>query len=178
MTTRLERSLDYATSPAALHAAFTDEQYWPARVAEVGGDDAKITELAVTGDAANPGGRSARVVVTYTIGADKLPSVVTAIKPGGLQIERIEEWGPFDGARCAGTFSATIDGVPAHLSGSAVLEAVPGSDGSAARITAAGEASVSIPFVASKVESLVIENLQELMENEREFTLQWIADHP
>ena len=43
---------------------------------------------------------------------------------------------------------------------------------------AAGEASVSIPFVAKKVESLVVENLQELMESEREFTLQWIAEHP
>ncbi|CAM3976678.1 MULTISPECIES: DUF2505 domain-containing protein [Tsukamurella] len=173
MTTRLERSLDYATSPAALHAAFTDAQYWPARVAEVGGDDAKITELTVSGDAAAPDTRSVRVVVTYTIGADKLPSVVTAIKPGGLQIERTEEWGPFDGTRCEGTFSATIDGVPAHLSGSAVLEAGP----EGARITARGEAAVSIPFVASKVESLVIENLQELMENEREFTLAWIAQH-
>lgn len=69
-------------------------------------------------------------------------------------------------------------GRSAQLSGTAVLEAGPGSDGSAARITADGEANVSIPFVAKKVESLVVENLQELMESEREFTLQWIAEHP
>lgn len=174
MSTRLERSLDFATSPASLHAAFTDEQYWPARVAEVGGEGARIEELTVTGSG---DGASVRVLVVHVIGEDKLPPVVTAIRPGGLEIHRVEEWGPFDDTRVAGTFSADIQGVPAQLSGTAVLEAAPGSDGSAARITAAGEASVSIPFVASKVEALVIENLQELMESEREFTLQWIAEH-
>lgn len=175
MTTRLERSLDYATSPAALHAAFTDDAYWPARVAEVGGEGARVAELSITGEGA---GRSVRVLVVHAIGEDKLPPVVTAIRPGGLEIHRVEEWGPFDGTRCEGRFSAEIQGVPAQLSGTAVLEAGPGSDGSAARITADGEANVSIPFVAKKVESLVVENLQELMESEREFTLQWIAEHP
>lgn len=171
MTTRLERSLDYATSPAALHAAFTDDAYWPARVAEVGGEGARVAELSITGEGS---ARSVRVRVVHVIGEDKLPPVVTAIRPGGLEIHRVEEWGPSDGARCQGTFSAEIQGVPAQLSGTAVLEAGP--DG--ARITADGEASVSIPFVAKKVESLVVENLQELMESEREFTLQWIAQHP
>ncbi|MCS3778706.1 DUF2505 domain-containing protein [Tsukamurella ocularis] len=171
MTTRLERSLDYATSPAALHTAFTDDAYWPARVAEVGGEGARVEELSITGEGA---ARSVRVLVVHVIGEDKLPPVVTAVRPGGLEIHRVEEWGPFDGTRCEGRFSADIQGVPAQLSGTAVLEAGP--DG--ARITAAGEASVSIPFVAKKVESLVVENLQELMESEREFTLQWIAEHP
>ncbi|BDH59167.1 DUF2505 domain-containing protein [Tsukamurella sp. PLM1] len=172
MSTRLERSLDYATPPAALHAAFTDAAYWPARVAEVGGEGARVAEVTVTGSGADA---SVRVLVVHVIGEDKLPSVVTAIRPGGLEIHRVEEWGPFDGARCAGRFSADIQGVPAQLSGTAVLEAGPGSDGSAARITATGEATVSIPFVANKVEALVVENLQELMESEREFTLQWIT---
>lgn len=171
MSTRLERSLDYATSPAALHAAFTDDAYWPARVAAVGGEGARIEELDVTGDGAT---RSVRVLVVHVIGEDKLPPVVTAIRPGGLEIHRREEWGPFDGARCEGRFSADIQGVPAQLSGTAVLEG----GGEQSRITANGEATVSIPFVASKVESLVIENLQELMESEREFTLQWIAERP
>ncbi|GAA1081178.1 DUF2505 domain-containing protein [Tsukamurella spumae] len=173
MTTRLERSLDYATGPAALHAAFTDAAYWPARVAEVGGEGARIAELTVTGEGP---GASVRVVVVHVIGEDKLPSVVTAIRPGGLEIHRVEEWGPFDGTRCEGRFSAEIQGVPAQLSGTTVLEGAPGADGTA-RITADGEASVSIPFVAKKVESLVVENLQELMESERDFTLQWIAAH-
>ncbi len=172
MTTRLERSLDYATAPAALHAAFTDDAYWPARVAAVGGEGARVEELTITGEGA---GRSVRVLVVHVIGEDELPPVVTAIRPGGLEIHRIEEWGPLVGARCEGSFSAEIQGVPAQLSGTAVLE--PGADGSSARITAAGEASVSIPFVAKKVESLVVENLQELMESERDFTLQWIAEH-
>lgn len=171
MTTRLERSLDYATSPAALHRAFTDDAYWPARVAEVGGEGARVAELSITGEGA---ARSVRVLVVHVIGEDKLPPVVTAVRPGGLEIHRVEEWGPFDGTRCEGRFSADIQGVPAQLSGTAVLEAGP----EGARITADGEASVSIPFVAKKVESLVVENLQELMESEREFTLQWIAEHP
>ncbi|GAB3129754.1 hypothetical protein GCM10027289_12970 [Tsukamurella serpentis] len=171
MSTRLERSLDFAATPAALHAAFTDDAYWPARVAAVGGDGARIEELDVTGDGA---ARTVRVLVVHVISEDKLPPVVTAIRPGGLEIHRREEWGPLQGDRCEGRFSADVQGVPAQLSGTAVLE--PGPDG--ARITAAGEATVSIPFVASKVESLVIENLQELMVSEREFTLQWIAEHP
>ena len=83
MTTRLERSLDYATSPAALHAAFTDDAYWPARVAEVGGEGARVAELSITGEGA---GRSVRVLVVHVIGEDKLPPVVTAIRPGGLEI--------------------------------------------------------------------------------------------
>ncbi|WP_019202140.1 DUF2505 domain-containing protein [Tsukamurella sp. 1534] len=172
MSTRLERSLDYATDPAALHAAFTDEQYWPARVAEVGGEGARIAELAVSGDPATPGARSVRVLVVHVIPEDRLPAVVTAIHPGGLEIHRLEEWGPFDGTRCEGTFSAKIEGVPAQMSGSATIEAGP----QGSLITARGEATVSIPFVASKVESLVIENLQELMEAERDFTVQWIAE--
>ncbi|TWS21134.1 DUF2505 domain-containing protein [Tsukamurella asaccharolytica] len=169
MTTRLERSLDYATQPATLHGAFTDAEYWPARVAEVGGEGARIAELSITGEGAE---RSVRVLVVHLIGEDKLPSVVTAIRPGGLEIHRVEEWGPFDGTRSEGRFSAEIQGVPAQLSGTSVIEAAP----EGARITGTGEASVSIPFIANKVESLVIENLQELMESEREFTLQWIAE--
>lgn len=171
MTTRLERSLDYAATPDALHAAFTDDAYWPARVAEVGGEGARVEELSITGEGT---ARSVRVLVVHVIGEDKLPPVVTAIRPGGLEIHRVEEWGPFDGTRGEGSFSADIQGVPAQLSGTAVLESGP----EGARITAAGEASVSIPFVANKVESLVVENLQELMEAERDFTLQWIAEHP
>ncbi|GAA4387569.1 DUF2505 domain-containing protein [Tsukamurella soli] len=166
MATRLERSLDYPIPAQALHTAYLTEQYWRERVAEVGGEGARVDEIAITGD-------SVRVRVVHVIGEDRLPPVVTAIRPGGLEIHREEDWGPFDGSRCAGSFSARIEGAPAQLSGTAVLDTV----GDGARITASGTAQVGIPFVAGKVESLVVENLQELMESERDFTVEWVHAH-
>jgi hypothetical protein len=167
MATRLTRSLDYAVTPAALHRALLTESYWHARVAEVGGEGARIESLQL-------GDGGVRVHVVHEIGADKLPPVVTAIRPGPMHIQRVEQWGPFNGSGCDGSFTADIDGAPAKMSGTTRL--TPEGDG--ARITADGSATVSIPFVASKVENLVIENLQELMERERDFTVDWVAANP
>ncbi|MDF0528320.1 DUF2505 domain-containing protein [Tsukamurella sp. 8F] len=167
MATRLERSLDYPIAARALISAYLTEEYWHARVAEVGGEGARVEELAIS-----DGGVQVRVV--HTIGEDRLPPVVTAIRPGGLEIHRTESWGPLSESGSTCDFSAKIDGAPAQLSGTAVLE--PVTDDSS-RITATGSAEVGIPFVAKKVESLVVENLQELMERERDFTVEWVKAH-
>lgn len=167
MATRLTRSLDYAVTPAALHRALLTERYWRERVAEVGGDDARIESLRIA-----DGG--VRVHVVHQIGEDQLPPVVTSIRPGPMHIHRIEEWGQFGPTGCTGSFTADIDGAPAKMNGT--TELTP--EGTGSRVTADGSAAVAIPFVAKKVESLVIENLQELMEEERDFTVKWIAANP
>ncbi len=164
MATRLERSLDYPISAGALNAAYTAEQYWRERVAEVGGEGARLEALEISNGAV-------RVHVVQLIAEDSLPPMVTAIRPGGLEIHREEHWGPFDGTRATCDFTARIDGAPAQLRGTAELTAV---GPTACRITAAGTAEVGIPFVAKKIESVVVENLQELMERERDFTVEWL----
>ena len=79
-------SAEYEGTVEQVHRAFGDEQYWLARLADSGADDATLDSMTVDDD----GGID--VVTTQTLRADRLPGVVTQFHRGDLSFVREETW--------------------------------------------------------------------------------------
>lgn len=163
MSRSIEHSSSYPFPVAKVHAALTTEQFWRDRLAEVGGDNATLDQVTV-------GEGTVSVVMSQAIPAEHLPSIVTKIRPGDLIIKRIETWTTLDGDRASGVFTAEIEGAPAKLEGTQTLTA----DGSGAKVQVNGEAEVKIPFIGSKVEGAIVDEVLRLLEREQEFTARWL----
>ncbi|MGY1894222.1 DUF2505 domain-containing protein [Nocardia gipuzkoensis] len=161
MATPLAYTARYSHPPAAVRAAFADEQFWKNRIAEVGGPGARLESVTVSGD-------QVRVEMVQAIAAEKLPPAITAVRPGDLTIPRVEDW-TGDHA----TFEARVDGAPAEVRGTITLTA----DGSGTVATTDGTIEVKIPLFGSKIEKAIAEHLTELLKNEAEFTVNWLASH-
>ncbi|UGT70262.1 DUF2505 domain-containing protein [Nocardia gipuzkoensis] len=161
MATPLAYTARYSHPPAAVRAAFADEQFWKDRIAEVGGPGARLESVTVSGD-------QVRVEMVQAIAAEKLPPAITAVRPGDLTIPRVEDW-TGDHA----TFEARVDGAPAEVRGTITLSA----DGSGTVATTDGTIEVKIPLFGSKIEKAIAEHLTELLKNEAEFTVNWLASH-
>lgn len=164
-------SADYSGSVEQVHAAFGDQQYWLARLADSGADDATLDSIRLGG----PGGLdgSVEVVTTQVIRADRLPGVVTQFHRGDLRIRREENWGPVSGGVANATIMGTIAGAPVALSGTAVL--APLMEAGGARLKFRATVEVRIPLVGGKVENFIGRQLVELLIAEQRFTTFWIA---
>ncbi|WP_405486430.1 DUF2505 domain-containing protein [Nocardia sp. NBC_00511] len=152
----------HSTHPmAAVRAAFADEQYWKDRIEAVGGPNARIDSIAITGD-------QVRVAMVQTIPPSELPPQITTIKPDGLVIPRIETW-----HGSGGTVEAHVDGAPATVNGTLTVT----DDGSGSTFVVDGSIDVKIPLFGKKIEAAIQQHLTELLEREAEFTDNWLSSH-
>ncbi|MGO4615149.1 DUF2505 domain-containing protein [Nocardia sp. 2YAB30] len=161
MATPLAYTARYSHSLAAVRAAIANDQYWKDRVAEVGGPNARLESVTVSGD-------QVRAELVQAIAAELLPAAITAVRPGDLIIPRIEHW-----TGDSATFEARVEGAPAEVRGTITLAA----DGSGATATTKGTIEVKIPLFGGKIENAIAEHLTELLKNEEEFTDNWLASH-
>ncbi|APE37432.1 hypothetical protein BOX37_29830 [Nocardia mangyaensis] len=159
MATPLAYTARYTYSVEAVRAAFSDEQYWKARIAEVGGPGARLDSFTVDGD-------QVRVQMVQAIPADQLPPAITAVRPGDLVIPRTETY-----TGTTGSFEARVEGAPAIVRGTVTLTA----EGNVSVGTVTGSIEVKIPLFGSKIEAAISEHLVALLANEAEFTEQWLA---
>jgi hypothetical protein len=157
-------SAHYPASVAQVYAAFTDEQYWLARLADSGADAVALESLTVGAD----GGVD--IATTQGIHRDKLPALAAQFHPGDLDVARHEKWHPVRDGRTTAEVTGKIVGAPARLSGDAVLEPVGG--GCELRLTATVQ--VDIPLVGGKIENFIGAQLTELMTAEQRFTSTWL----
>lgn len=165
MARRIPHSASYPQPVDRVHAALTSERYWRDRIAEVGGDGAGIDRLD-TGDG------TIAVEMRQAIPAEHLPSIVTKIRPGDLVITRTEDWGPLTGDRATGTFTAHVEGMPGDLTGTLTLAA----DGTGSSVTLDGQVQVGLPLIGGKIESVIAEQITELLNHEDEFTARWLTE--
>ncbi len=163
-------SADYRGSVEQVHAAFSDRQYWLARLADSGADDATLDSIWLGGPDGQDG--SVEVVTTQVLRADRLPGAVTQFHRGDLRIRREENWGPVSGGTANATVMGTITGAPVALSGTAELAPISESGGSRLEFRATVE--VRIPLVGGKVENFIGHQLVELLIAEQRFTTGWI----
>ncbi|MBF6297981.1 DUF2505 domain-containing protein [Nocardia amamiensis] len=161
MATPLAYTARYSHSPATVRAAFANELYWKDRITEVGGPNARLESVTISGD-------EVRVEMVQAIAAEKLPPAITAVRPGDLVIPRVEHW-----SGDTATFEARVDGAPAQVRGTVTLSA----DGSGTTVAVEGTIEVKIPLFGGKIEKAIDEHLTELLKNEAEFTENWIASH-
>ncbi|MEV4128271.1 DUF2505 domain-containing protein [Nocardia sp. NPDC049707] len=161
MATPLAYTARHSYPVAAVRAAFADVQYWKDRIAEVGGDNARLDSITVDGD-------QVEVEMVQVIAAELLPAAITAVRPGDLIIPRTETW-----TGDSATFTARVEGAPAEVRGTIALTA----DGSGSVVQAKGTIEVKIPLFGGKIETAIAERLTELLANEEEFTNNWLAEH-
>jgi len=165
MPRSFDMATDYRTSVEQIHRAFCDEQYWLARLADSGADEARLDSLRVGGD----GGVD--VMTTQVLRSDRLPGVVGQFHRGDLSITREESWSPLTGRRATAAVSGSIARAPVTLTGAAELSPADPQ----ARLAFRATVEVRVPLVGSKLEKFIGAQLVELMVAEQRFTTGWIA---
>jgi hypothetical protein len=158
---------EYPATVEQVHEAFCDEQYWRARLANFGADDATLDKLNVTPDG------HVDVVSTNVLRATAMPALVTQFHHGDLRIRREEHWQPVRGGQSTGTVSGVIAGAPVTLDGSGVL--APAGSGSRLSVTLSIE--VRVPLVGGKIENFIGSQLVDLLTAEQRFTTVWITEN-
>ena len=116
-------STDYAVAVEAVLGAFSEEQYWLARLADSGADDFTLDSIEIGGPSGDDG--SIDVITTQVLRADRMPAVVTQFHRGDLRIRREERWEPTSDGSATATVTGSILDSPASLTGTAVLEPCP-----------------------------------------------------
>ncbi|MFY9768524.1 MAG: DUF2505 domain-containing protein [Mycobacterium sp.] len=172
MPRSFDMSTDYGATVEEVLRAFSEEQYWLARLADSGADDTTLDSMQVGGPSGDDG--SIDVITTQILRSDRLPGVVTQFHRGDLRIRREERWAPVTNGSSTAAVSGSILDAPASLTGSAVLEPVAESGGARLKLRATVE--VRIPLVGGKLENFIGSQLVELLIAEQRFTTVWIGD--
>ncbi|MGA5546126.1 DUF2505 domain-containing protein [Mycobacterium sp. NPDC051198] len=167
MPRSFDMATDYEAGVEQVHRAFADEQYWLARLADSGADEATLDALTVSGDG------EIKAVTTQILHANRLPGLVSQFHRGDLKIRREEHWQPIRDGASRGTVQGSISGAPVSLSGSATLT---GTDGGC-RLSVHITVEVRVPLVGGKIESFIGSQLVDLLTAEQRFTSGWITDH-
>ena len=166
-------SADCEGNVEAVLQAYSKEDYWLARLAASGVDDAKLESLRIGGESGNDG--TIDVVTLQVIDSHKLPALITQIHRGDLCIKREETWSPVSGSVAMATVAGSIVDAPANVSGSAELSPTAKSGGS--RLECRITVHVRIPLIGGKLENFIGTRLADLVVAEQRFTTEWIANN-
>ena len=162
----MPRPIEHRTSsthPAArVFATLTDEAFLRARLADIGGKNSELTSFSRDGG-------TTRYRLRQTVDAQHIPSVARAVIRGDLVIERTESWAA-SGGQYDGTIEASVPGTPASVR--AVTSLLDRAEGSELLLT--GTVKVGVPIVGGKLESLIVEQLIDLLRAEGRFTQRWL----
>ena len=169
MPRSFDLAAEYEGSVEQVHSAFSDEQYWLARLADSGADDATLDSMTVDDDG------SIDVTTTQVLRADRLPGFVSQFHRGDLRIQREEKWGPVRDGRADAVVSGVIPGAPLTLSGTAEL--APAKSGGGSRLEFKATVEVRVPLVGSKIETFIANGLVDLVIAEQRFTTVWITEN-
>lgn len=170
MPRSFDLSADYGGSVDEVHRAFTDANYWQARLAESGADVATLESMRV-GESGDED--AVEVVTLQVIRSDKLPGMVTQLHSGDLCIRREERWGPVTDGAATGSIVGAIVDAPVNIAGTAVLEPIENTGGT--RLTFRATVQVRVPIIGGKLENVIGTRLAELVAAEQRFTTEWIA---
>jgi Protein of unknown function (DUF2505) len=166
----MSRSFDVLTeSPASveqIHAAFSSEDYWLARIA-IGDAPTTLDSLIVDDDGA------VTVRVVQHVGRQLLPGLVTKFSPADLKLVHEESWKSAGDGQVRGQVNVTTS--PGLGSGRAEAWLEPNGNGTQMRF--AVKVEVKIPLVGGKLEKTLGAGLAESIPAVQRFTTTWIADH-
>ena len=165
-------STDYGVTVEEVLRAFSEEQYWLARLADSGADDTTLDSMQIGGPSGGDG--SIDVITTQVLRSDRLPGVVNQFHRGDLRIRREERWDPVTNGSATATITGSILDSPASVTGDAVLEPLAESGG--ARLKFRATVEVRVPLVGGKLENFIGSQLVELLIAEQRFTTMWIGD--
>jgi hypothetical protein len=165
MPRSLALSLDAPVRVEEILAAFSDDEYWQARLAAFDGGTATLNGLTVDDDGA------VTAALTVSLFANRLPRVVTALVPGEFTMSRTETWRPDANGHARGAIDVTVPGAPVSAIGTVAL--VPADTGSRLEFTTT--VRVDIPLVGGQVESFIVSRLGDEISAVQRFTNNWIV---
>jgi uncharacterized protein DUF2505 len=165
MARRIEHRTRSAFDTKTVYETLVDPTYLSARLAAIGGTDARLLDHTVTGD---------RVAYRLRHGVESrnLPPAIRTLLGGDLKIERAETWQP-EGPCYRGTVAVTIPGMPGELG--ATMRLGPAGDGS--ELVLDGLVKIPIPLVGGRIEESVAEQIAKLLDSEHTFAEDWLAQH-
>jgi hypothetical protein len=171
MPRSFDMATEYGVTVEEVLQAFSDQEYWLARLADSGADDTTLDSIQIGGSSGDDG--SIDVITTQVLRSDRLPGVITQFHRGDLRIRREERWEPVTNGSATATVTGSILDAPASLTGTAVLEPIAESAGARLKLRATVE--VRIPLVGGKLENFIGNQLVELLIAEQRFTTTWIG---
>ena len=166
----MPRSFDFSVeSPVTverIQSAFSEEDYWLARLAAFGGIG-RLDSLIVDTDG------SVTVAIIGDVRHEGLPGLVAKLYPREWQVVQNETWSPIDGGRVRGEVSIATRGAPG--SGLGLVLLAPAQNGSRLKCTATVE--FKVPLVGGKIESFIGRQLVQQISEIQRFTAKWITEH-
>jgi hypothetical protein len=158
-------SVDSPASVEQVHAAFSGEDYWLARLA-TGNGSTTLESLIVDDD------RTVRVTTMQDVGRDLLPGIVAKFYRHDLKVRHTETWRPID-RQLHGEISVAVSGAPGSGSGAALV--APTQNGS--RLTFAATVEFKVPLVGGTIESFIAREFAQGIPEIQRFTSMWITEH-
>jgi hypothetical protein len=156
-------SVDSPASVDQVHAAFSAEEYWLARLETLNGSTA-LESLDVDDD------QTVRVTTTQDLGRDLLPGIVSKFYRRDLTVRHTETWRP-SGDQLRGEITVAVSGAPGC--GSAAV--APTSNGSL--LTLNGTVEFKVPLVGGTVESFIAREFAHGIPDVQDFTAKWVTEH-
>lgn len=168
MARSLDFSVESSVSVEQIHSAFSEEDYWLARLTAFGGIG-KLDSFAIDTDG------SVHVVIIQDLRNDLMPGLFARLYPRDLAVVQDETWSLIGSGLMRGEVSTAARGAPGSGSGTVLLAPAPARDGSRLKCTATAE--VKVPLVGGKIESLVARQMVEETPVMLRFTAQWITEN-
>ncbi len=166
----MSRTFDVFSESAAsveqIHAAFSREDYWRARISAAAASTT-LDELTVDADGA------VAVRVTQHLGLQLPPGLLAKFVPRDVKLVHSETWSPDGDGQVRGQINVSASG--GLGSGRADNWLTPAGNGS--QIRSEVRVHVKIPLVGGKLEKTIGANLAENIPAILRFTTEWIAEH-
>lgn len=159
MASNLEHSVSYPFSTERLWEVMTTEQYWRDLLAAINGTHGRFEAFSHDGD-------TVTVDVVQGVAAEYLPSIVSKLRSGDLEMPRNFTFHKV-GDAIEGTIKVTVNGAPAEISGAVKI----GGDPATASYDCRG--AVRVPIVGGKIERVALEQITKLLDSERDETINW-----
>ena len=166
MPRSFEFSVESSVSVEQIHSAFSEEDYWLARLAAFRGSG-RLDSLTI-----GTGG-SVHVVIIQDLRQDWLPGLFAKLYPRGLEVVQNERWSLIGGGLVRGEVSTMARGALGSGRGTVVL--APAQTDSHLNCTATVE--VKVPLVGGKLESYMGRQMVEATPAMLRFTAKWVTGH-
>ena len=167
MARSFDVSLDSPASVEQVHAAFSDEDYWLARLRTLHGNSTTLESLIVDDD------HTVRVATAQDVGRDLLPGIVAKFYRRDLKVRHTETWTPLGDNQLRGEIGVAVSGAPG--SGSGAASVAPTQNGS--RLTLTGTVEFKVPLVGGTIERFIAREFAQGIPNIQDFTAKWVAEH-
>jgi hypothetical protein len=159
-------SVESSVSVEQIHSAFSEEDYWLARLEPLGGI-VRLDSMIIGTDG------SVTVVIIQDLRHEGLPGLVAKFYPRDWQVVQNETWCPIGGGLVRGEVSIAARGAPGSGLGTVLL--APAQNGSRLKCTATVE--FKVPLVGGKIESYIGRQMVQQISEIECFTTKWITEH-